>query len=518
MELLYVWIEDYNNIKRQGFNFSPKHHFHFEPNEKEGPVTGGTLTHNPINPNYPDNFFGDHISNITAIVGKNGSGKSSLIKAIGEGWKNNQVIIYKSEDNITITYFCASELEIKNNTGLTIRFHCNEDYRYNIIYYSPFINSNITPYSLQGLGSCDVSNNHLLNSSLSTTSKLRHFCAEDMDRQINFIYSCNSDVIGKINLPEDINIEISYPFDHIPQEPNTITKDFIETILNKNFNNFLKSQYKSENSLKYSDPYKDRLVKAILDREYTFKKSMERSTINISIKIKDLKQYLPNGNNDLSHIIGILFTWRNMSDGEATFLSLFARLWEALKADHIPAIILLDEFELGLHPQWQKEAIGRLIKFFELININKHHLILTSHSPFLVSDLPRENVIFLNTEKDEKGKPWCKVCEPHGMERTFGANIHSLYRSSFFMDGLMGKFAEGKINDVIKDLRENGEIIEGRKKEIHYIIDMVGEPIIRNQLRKMYNEKFHKYDSLDERIAKLENEIAELKNRRNDTN
>lgn len=27
MELLYVWIENYKNIKNQGFNFSPKYSF-----------------------------------------------------------------------------------------------------------------------------------------------------------------------------------------------------------------------------------------------------------------------------------------------------------------------------------------------------------------------------------------------------------------------------------------------------------------------------------------------------------
>lgn len=34
MELLYVWIEKYKNIEKQGFNFSPKHRFSFDEKSK----------------------------------------------------------------------------------------------------------------------------------------------------------------------------------------------------------------------------------------------------------------------------------------------------------------------------------------------------------------------------------------------------------------------------------------------------------------------------------------------------
>ena len=37
MELLYVWVEDYGNIKRQGFNFSPN--YDFEIKEENGEYT-----------------------------------------------------------------------------------------------------------------------------------------------------------------------------------------------------------------------------------------------------------------------------------------------------------------------------------------------------------------------------------------------------------------------------------------------------------------------------------------------
>jgi AAA15 family ATPase/GTPase len=65
MELIYLYVEEYKNIKDQGFNFSSKYNCTYKDN---------TLTIDK-NKDYIDNFFGDNI-NISAIVGKNGSGKS----------------------------------------------------------------------------------------------------------------------------------------------------------------------------------------------------------------------------------------------------------------------------------------------------------------------------------------------------------------------------------------------------------------------------------------------------------
>ena len=71
MELVYLWVEKYKNIKEQGFNFSPK----FECEYKDGALKIEKKE------NSLDNFFGDNI-NITAIVGENGSGKSSILELI----------------------------------------------------------------------------------------------------------------------------------------------------------------------------------------------------------------------------------------------------------------------------------------------------------------------------------------------------------------------------------------------------------------------------------------------------
>ena len=71
MELLFVWIKKYKNIEEQGFNFSPKWRFHYNPDT-------GKLDVEDRRDKVIDNFFGEHISNVTAIVGENGSGKSSF--------------------------------------------------------------------------------------------------------------------------------------------------------------------------------------------------------------------------------------------------------------------------------------------------------------------------------------------------------------------------------------------------------------------------------------------------------
>ena len=106
--------------------------------------------------------------------------------------------------------------------------------------------------------------------------------------------------------------------------------------------------------------------------------------------------------------------------------------------------LFLDEVEFGLHPDWQKRFLSELITILKIFDI-KVNLVYATHSPFILSDLPKENIIFL-----EKGK---QVYPFEDGKQTFGANIHTLLSHGFFMkDGLMGEFAKSKIDDVITQL------------------------------------------------------------------
>jgi AAA15 family ATPase/GTPase len=82
MELVYLWVEDYKNIKKQGFNFSPRFECEFKAEyekDKDGKEKLKDDCQLVIKPKeHIENFFGENI-NITAIVGENGSGKSSVL-------------------------------------------------------------------------------------------------------------------------------------------------------------------------------------------------------------------------------------------------------------------------------------------------------------------------------------------------------------------------------------------------------------------------------------------------------
>ena len=74
---------------------------------------------------------------------------------------------------------------------------------------------------------------------------------------------------------------------------------------------------------------------------------------------------------------------------------------------------------------------------------------------------------------------------------TFGANIHDLLRENFFMHSTIGSYALKNINKAINLLnQELVEITEDDRVFIKQIIDIIGEPLIKNKLDDMYKKKF----------------------------
>lgn len=246
-------------------------------------------------------------------------------------------------------------------------------------------------------------------------------------------------------------------------------------------------------------------------------------------------------------------SFNSLSDGEQQkMVQLGFFVDELLKTEKesIKKLLLtFDEPDVFLHPNWQKNLIS---EFMIIINkyINKEfdslHLILTSHSPFILSDLPKENVIFLEKfdEKETKLKyPKLKIdglengncinVSKHIELKTFGANIHTLLSDGFFMsDGLMGEFAKSKINEIkefyekVKKSKnpkeEHKKEFEDKIKEFNHIQSIIGEPflqtIIKNYLDDLYLIFSDDKTLIDKELIELEKRKTYLESLKNGKN
>lgn len=105
--------------------------------------------------------------------------------------------------------------------------------------------------------------------------------------------------------------------------------------------------------------------------------------------------------------------------------------------------VILEEIELYYHPELQQQFVKFLIDGLNqmtLENIKSIHVQIVTHSPYVLSDIPRTNVLAL--KKDEE-KP------VYGL-RTFGANIHDMLKDSFFLQGgSMGYFAQWEVGHMV---------------------------------------------------------------------
>lgn len=185
--------------------------------------------------------------------------------------------------------------------------------------------------------------------------------------------------------------------------------------------------------------------------------------------------------------------------------------------------IILEEIELYFHPQFQKNLIKYIldgIKQMSFAHIKGIQLMIVTHSPFVLSDIPTSNILALEDGMQSKTEL-----------QTFGANIYDMLNTSFFLhNSTIGDFAQWLIGRIILILKvyenpqyginmlnggnEKNEVdeefmdkylvaqenskswnMETIKHDypqdyIGYLIDMIDEPLAKMALLRKYHEIF----------------------------
>lgn len=190
----------------------------------------------------------------------------------------------------------------------------------------------------------------------------------------------------------------------------------------------------------------------------------------------------------------------DVSTGELDFLTVFSNLYSMVGGNNSnlsvydypklekatkSILLIFDEADISMHPKWQRMYMKWLTDFcgqiFGSIYIK---IIVTTHSPIMLSDFPPNSILYLDKERGGK------VSYIQKEKKTFGCNVHSLYLDAFFLEeeGTMGAFAEQKINEMAeKLLRKSGSLEKDEYDRMRKMIDYIGEGLIRKKLEEELN-------------------------------
>lgn len=632
MEIKFIWIKEYKNIKNTGFNFSYSSNAEFQYIDDEIVIT-------EKQEQTPREFYKKNITGVTAIVGKNGSGKTNLIEFINfnlahvtNGGHSTYFKGYKGVFIIDKFIFYQENLKIKNIDFLKNLGYNSYDYieapgdkqggmiwyemsKNKYIYYSPafefryinmrdnllnistsFLAFNDFYYSIKSENQKDT-----YGSRNEIADKLSvHYVSEKV-RESDFILNYNTDeFIGEspTNLIISIDNEsenklLKRPFFYNETDDKKILEDKLwrelSEIENDNWNSSLRNEFFNFKLPKTEDTTYDFYEIPLDDKKSLFKKLFFVKLFKLSLNIgknyeegffrsfiydDNLTDLILNDINSKLESLIDLCDWKlekikistergnlldlvkdaeinldnnqtkkafsdllstckeytgdrlffhyqfknNYSSGQQKALNFYSRLFwaknEMIKSEneilyeafHNKIVIFIDEGEVALHPKWQRSFFSKSIDFVsKLFSDREIQLIFTTHSPFVLSDIPKNDVLFLDRDANRN-----LLIADMEKEKTFGSNIYTLLSDSFFMENTIGEFAHNKMKLALENLtKKDYQIDDKLKSELRFTIDSIGEPLLKEQFDYLYNQKFGNDETqvLKQRIIDLENQI-----------
>lgn len=396
---------------------------------------------------------------ISLIVGNNGTGKSRVLSKIARFFVDQ----FKEQRSISLfgsqlKYNQPPEKVIAITNSISDKFPMDESFR----------------------PSRNDENNHLFKdfnyNYLGTRNRMNSFSNRAlMNRALDILFESYSEV--------DVSSNYRYVFDYLDYEPiiklnytvsnkifdttnGEITpKTFLEYIENQNNN----SRFRRLNPEQINDLINNKVNELchFLNTYHSRKRELliNFSAKNISRFIEDDSGYQSNVNSyDLIRILtkldiirqveikvykkgGAEFNFNEASSGEANILSTLIALIPILRNN---SLILIDEPEISLHPLWQSQYIDLINKVFS--NFNGCHIIIASHSHFLVTDLlPKKSSVI--TLRNHKGMIKSEFIE----EQTYGWSAEEILYNVFNVKTVRNHFLESDLIDLLGLISEKSD-------------------------------------------------------------
>ena len=164
------------------------------------------------------------------------------------------------------------------------------------------------------------------------------------------------------------------------------------------------------------------------------------------------------------------YGWEGFSTGELAKLNLFSSIYNLVsKEKEMSGLIVIDEVDLFLHPEWQRNFISELISFYKEFNHAKLQFLITTHSPLIIGDLLSDDIVSMHIQ--ENGLP-VKI-KSFG----FGTEITDAYVLGMHIQSTFGEHSRVKLLELINKKKMNELSAKDRA-----LIDMISNQELKRNL------------------------------------
>lgn len=159
--------------------------------------------------------------------------------------------------------------------------------------------------------------------------------------------------------------------------------------------------------------------------------------------------------------------------------------------------VMLDEVELYFHPDLQRRFISLLLDSIKGLQLPSNYginITLITHSPFVLSDIPDNNILCMSRKE-----------HVDAFDKTFAANIHDLFNNTFILPYTIGEYAQLKITEIVSTYHRvryvvkndsNWKFCDKRQEwqkqlewsRLKYVSEIIGDNYLSEETKDMLDE------------------------------
>lgn len=518
-ELIFFYIDDYTIFKKQGFCFHPQYELiDYCYSEKDYSLVSLKQKNEFVD------LFDEENVNIKVLCGRNGSGKSTLLEIMA-GTKNTGVqvkkfYILRDKNGVFASSVKCSLVLDNGDENLLMDFedyaydfypsdccvnHKNMqipdfDFRKNIVKFyteSPELYDGVVDGKLFTHFSIELWNFDNEVELMTTGSRKSLYKNENLFELKSWLKSDILSYYLLYNFQDNTYDAAARVFEKQMNENNVDLSSFLDDFVYTNY------------TPKVVDDIR-RLQQDLFNKSFSISEisKVEKIIADLEQKILDFfqsfdkgfreNQFIGTRLNSLLYFKG--FSRENsisrylydLSDGEWRSLKYRYEILHSMFQSN-GVWWYIDEPEAFLHPEWCRTFIFDYMRAYKGVrdylvsksgyatnntfNPNKRFtLVFATHSPFLLSDLTNDYIIYL--EKNDR-----QVYEVKAEKECFAGNIGQMYNTNFFMKNTIGEFAKQKLLKIINTIDSKEVVSDEEIKKWNLLVSKIGDDLLKNLIR-----------------------------------